>query len=153
MTLVFTLNKQKLKQLDDDEIAGYTRNHIGVKFIFDKLWCNLQKYALFSTPNGTKYVVKLGYGKERSCDIPDEILQNVYFRVSVFADDLLTSTTETVLVSSSGYTSEIDDMDMEDGNVLESNTSDITVYSRKKHFDEECNERLNKFEIAEHPYY
>ncbi len=150
MTLVFTLEKQKLKQIDDEEIAGYARNHIGVKFIFDKTWCNLQKYALFSSPNDTKYVVKLGYGKERECKIPEEILQNAFFRISVFADDLLTSTTETVLVSSSGYISEIDDM--EEGDVLESNESDILIPPRKQHFDEECNERLNRFEIEEHPY-
>ncbi len=149
MTLVFTLNKQKLTRQDDEEIATYSRNYIHVTFIFDELWYNLKKYALFVAPNEDRYVVKLGYGKKLSCSIPNEILENAFFKVSVFADDLLTSTQETVLVSSSGYIPEIDNMDEED--VLESNTIKL-FSSQKKNFDEDRNERLNKFEIAEHPY-
>lgn len=149
MTLVFTLNRQKLTRQDDEEIATYSRNYIYVTFIFDELWYNLKKYALFVAPNEDRYVVKLGYGKKLSCSIPNEILENAFFKVSVFADDLLTSTQETVLVSSSGYIPEIDNMDEED--VLESNTIKL-FSSQKKNFDEDQNERLNKFEIAEHPY-
>ena len=149
MTLIFTLNRQKLTRQDDEEIATYSRNYIHVTFIFDELWYNLKKYALFVAPNEDRYVVKLGYGKKLSCSIPNEILENAFFKVSVFADDLLTSTQETVLVSSSGYIPEIDNMDEED--VLETNTIKL-FSSQKKNFDEDQNERLNKFEIAEHPY-
>lgn len=149
MTLVFTLNRQKLTRQDDEEIATYSRNYIHVTFIFDELWYNLKKYALFVAPNEDRYVVKLGYGKKLSCSIPNEILENAFFKVSVFADDLLTSTQETVLVSSSGYIPEIDNMDEED--VLETNIIKL-FSSQKKNFDEDRNERLNKFEIAEHPY-
>ena len=149
MTLLFVLNKQKLIRQDDEEIATYSRNYVHATFIFDELWYNLKKYALFVTPNESRYVVKLGYGKELSCSIPNEILENDFFKVSVFADDLLTSTQETVLVSSSGYIPEIDNMDEED--VLESNVIKL-FSSQKKNFDEDQNERLNKFEIAEHPY-
>lgn len=149
MTLIFTLNKQKLQQQDDDEIAGYARNHIDVLFIFDEIWYNMKKYALFTTPNNDKYIVKLGYGKKRSCIIPEEVLKYAYFRVSVFANDLLTSTTETILVSSSEYINDIDDM--EEGDVFESTSTDV-IYSRKKNYDEDHYERRNRFEIAEHPY-
>lgn len=151
MNLKFELHKQKLTRLDDEEIATYARNYIHVTFIFDKLWCNLKKYALFVTPNNNRLVVKLGYGKEITCTIPNEVLENAFFKISVFADDLLTSTQETVLVSSSGYIPEIDDMDEDE--ILDGKSQ--TFYSngrRKKCYDEEFNERRNRFEIAEHPY-
>ena len=151
MNLRFELNKQKLTRLDDEEIATYARNYIHVTFIFDELWCNLKKYALFVTPNDNRLVVKLGYGKEITCTIPNEVLENAFFKISVFADDLLTSTQETVLVSSSGYIPEIDDM--EEDEILDGKSQ--TFYSngrRKKCYDEEFNERRNRFEIAEHPY-
>ena len=149
MNLEFELQKQKLIRLDDEEIATYARNYIHVTFNFDKVWCDLKKYALFVTPNNNRYVVKLGYGKKITCSVPNEVLENAYFKISVFADDLLTSTQETVLVSASGYIPEIDDMDEDE--VLETQIL-FSEKSRKKHFDEDPDERVNRFEIAEHPY-
>lgn len=149
MNLEFELKKQKLIRLDDEEIATYARNYIHVTFNFDKVWCDLKKYALFVTPNSNRYVVKLGYGKRITCSIPNEVLENAYFKISVFADDLLTSTQETVLVSASGYIPEIDDMDEDE--VLETQIL-FSEKPRKKHFDEDLDERVNRFEIAEHPY-
>lgn len=149
MNLKFQLNKQKLTRIDDEEIATYARNYVDVTFDFDEVWYNLKKYALFVTPNDEHYVVKLGYGKTISCLIPNEVLQNAFFKISVFADDLLTSTQETILVSSSGYIPEIDDM--EEDEVIDS-TNFISEKTRKKYFDEDREERLNRFEIAEHPY-
>jgi hypothetical protein len=149
MNLEFELKKQKLIRLDDEEIATYARNYIHVTFNFDKVWCDLKKYALFVTPNNNRYVVRLGYGKKITCSIPNEVLENAYFKISVFADDLLTSTQETVLVSASGYIPEIDDMDEDE--VLETQIL-FSEKSRKKHFDEDIDERVNRFEIAEHPY-
>lgn len=151
MNLRFQLNKQKLTRIDDEEIATYARNYVDATFIFDEVWYNLKKYAIFVTPNKNRYVVKLGYGKELTCFIPNEVLENPSFKVSVFANDLLTSTQETVLVSNSGYIPEIDDMDEDeiiDGQTYLSFENGI----RKKHYDEDIDERLNRFEIAEHPY-
>lgn len=150
MNLQFKLEKQKLIRLDDEEIATYARNYVDITFDFDEVWYNLKKYALFVTPNDSRYVVKLGYGKTITALIPNEVLQNAFFKVSVFADDLLTSTQQTVLISSSGYILDIDDMEEED--VIEGKLSYYNS-SRKKHFDEDRNERVNNFEIAEHPYY
>lgn len=148
MNLKFKLNKQKLIRLDDEEIATYARNYIDITFIFDDVWCDIKKYALFVTPDDSRYVLKLGYGRKITSFIPNEVLENAFFKVSVFADDLLTSTQETVLVSSSGYIPDIDDMDEDEvieGKILES-------HYRKKHYDEDREERLNRFEISEHPY-
>lgn len=149
MNLKFKLRKQKLIRLDDDEIATYARNYVDITFDFDEVWYNLKKYALFVTPNNNRYVLKLGYGKEITCFVPNEVLENAFFKVSVFADDLLTSTQETVLVSSSGYIPDIDDMDEDE--VIEGKTS-LYTDARKKHYDEDRNERLNRFEISEHPH-
>lgn len=150
MNLKFKLDKQKLIRLDDEEIATYTRNYIHITFIFDEVWCNLKKYALFVTPNQSRYVVSLGYGKEITCFIPNEVLENAFFKVSVFADDLLTSTQQTVLVSDSGYIPDIDDM--EEDEVITTNVISFSDGRRKKNCDEDRNERLNRFEISEHPY-
>ena len=150
MTLLFKLQKQKLVRIDNEEIATFTRNYIHATFCFDELWMDLKKYALFVTPNEERCVVKLGYGKELSCLIPEQVLQNAFFKVSVFGDDLLTSTQETILVSSSGYIPDIDDMDEDD--IIESNSNLFSDYHRKKHFDEEDDGRHNIFEIAEHPH-
>ena len=76
MNLEFKLDKQKLTRLDDEELATYARNYIHVTFIFDKLWCNLKKYALFVTPNDNRYVVKLGYGKKITCKKNPALLSN-----------------------------------------------------------------------------
>ena len=147
MNLKFQTDKQKLIRCDDEEIASFSRNHIYVTINFDECWIDLKKYCLFTTPDENKYVVKLGYGKILSCIIPEEVLQRPYFNISVFANDLLTSTQETILISSSGYISDIDDMDEDD--ILESNTD---TYYRQRHYDEDCWGRINRFEIAEHPY-
>ena len=150
MNLKFKLEKQKLIRLDDEEIATYARNYVDITFYFDKVWYNLKKYALFVTPNDDRYVIKLGYGKEITALVPNEVLQNAFFKVSVFADDLLTSTQQTVLISSSGYILDIDEMDEDD--IIEGKTSLHYNENRKKHYDEDRNERINKFEISEHPY-
>ena len=147
--LEFKLEKQKLVRLDEYEIASFTRNYIDVTFKFDELWCNVKKYVLFVTPNGSQHVIKLGYGQKVSCKIPNQVLENAFFKVSVFGGDLLTSTQETVFVSSSGYTSDIDDL--EEGEIVDKSSSN-SIETRQRHYDEEWGGRINQFEIKEHPY-
>ena len=150
MDITFCLKKQKLKRIGFDEIAGFARNHIHATFVFDEDWIDLEKYAIFSSPNGKKCVQELGYGKELSCNIPEEVLTGAYFKVSVFANDLLTSTQEIILLSASGYVSDIDNMNYDD--VITTSTNTYSKVYNKKHFDEDYNVRLNKFEVLEHPY-
>lgn len=151
MTLFFKICGQKLKRQDDEVIAGYARNYIDVIFDFDKLWIDLLKYALFIEPNGTRHVVELGYGKTLSCKIPNDILKNSYFYVSVFAGDLLTSTQEMVLIAPSGYTSDLDDLD--EGEVIKDSSSEVILDNKKNVEDEGYYwGRRNRFERREHPY-
>lgn len=151
MTLFFKICGQKLERQDDKVIAGYARNYIDVIFDFDKLWIDLLKYALFIESNGTRHVVELGYGKTLSCKIPNDILKNSYFYISVFAGDLLTSTQEMVLIAPSGYTSDLDDLD--EGEVIKDSSSEV-ILDNKKNVDDEGYYwgRRNRFERREHPY-
>lgn len=144
----FKIHKQEIERIDDDKIASFSRNHIHATFIFDKLWKDLRKFALFVTPNDKKYIVDLGYGQTIKCIVPDEALEGSFFKVSCFADDLLTTIQETVLVYPSGYSYDIDDLDLEDENVTSSNDN---IEFRKRRFDEDCFVRPQKlFEKQEH---
>ena len=149
MGLYFFVKGQKLTRKDEAKIAGFARNYIHAKFNFDCSWIDLYKYAIFSEPDGTKHVITLGYGKELSCKVPEDVLKNTIFYVSVFADDLFTSTQESVLVAPSGYVSEIDDL--EEGEVVDGE-DDISMLSYEHRDDEYPYERINRFEKVEHPY-
>ena len=149
MNLKFSIKEQVLTRQDEEKIAGYTQGYIDAVFDFDKNWINLQKYALFSEPDGTKHVLYLGYGKELSCKIPQQVLMNVLFYVSVFAENLLTSSQETVLVSPSGYVSDIDDL--EEGDIIDGSLQNDFIYYNKN-YDEYIEDRRDYYERAEHPY-
>lgn len=144
----FEIHKQEIKRIDDDKIASFTRNHIHAIFHFDKYWKDLRKFALFVTPNDEKYIVDLQYGQTIGCVVPSEVLENSYFKVSCFADDLLTTIQETVMVYPSGYSHEIDDFDLDGDNVSSSNDNDEIHRIR---YDEACFIRPQKeFEKREH---
>ena len=146
----FKIEKQEIKRIDDDKIASFSRNYIYAIFDFDRVWKDLRKFALFVTPNQKKYIVDLGYGKELSCTVPSEVLQAAYFKVSCFADDLLTTTQETVLIYPSGYSNDIDDLDLESENASVSNNNDGEIIHRLK-YDDICFIRPQKeFEKKEH---
>lgn len=131
MEINFKLRNLELFRIDDNKIPNFNRNHIYATFDFDSEWVELEKYALFVSANNNKYIVYLGYGKERECLIPSEVLTGALFSVSVFADDLLVSTQQNVLLYSSGYSLEIDDLDLE---------NDVYMYD----IDDEEIHRLNE---------
>ena len=120
----FKIEKQEIRRIDDDKIASFARNHIHATFYFDGIWKDLRKFALFVTPDGQKYVVDLQYGKEVACIVPSEVLENSFFKVSCFADDLLTTCQETIIVYPSGYSHDIDEFDLDDDNISSTNDND-----------------------------
>lgn len=145
----FKIKKQEISRIDDNKVASFSRNYIHATFYFDRFWKDLRKFALFVTPNDDKYIVDLKYGQTIRCIVPQEVLQCSFFKVSCFADDLLTTTQETVMVYSSGYSLEIDDIDLDD----DENAS-IVIDDDEIHriiFDEACFIRPQKeFEKKEH---
>ena len=149
MNLQFYIKGQKLSRCDDLEIAGFARNYIYVTVNFDHNWKELEKYALFVTPDESRYVVHLGFGKELSCQIPNEVLTGAYFKISFFAGDLMTSTQQTVPISSSGYISDLDNLD--EGSIINSDI-DFIVHARTNWDDDYMPLRRKKFIEDEHPY-
>lgn len=114
MTLQFLVNKQRLSLIPvqrNVKIASDSRNYLKVRFIFQTSeWINgLSHYALF-THNENTYKKFLGAEADceaNECYVPEEVIKEGGFIVSVFCDDLVTSSTVFVPVVSSGYTEEI----------------------------------------------
>lgn len=112
MKLHFAINKQQLKRTDDEIIASYSKNFIQCVFYCDEKWCHIHKYALFVDVRNNKTVVNLGHGRKVKCTVPENVLQGNYFLVSVFGDERLTTTQETVLIQTSGLSDAvIEEMD------------------------------------------
>ena len=67
------------------------------------------RYVLFTYNNATyKKILGIEPGcKFNECYVAPEVIKPGKFMVSVFCDDLITSTTETIPVFDSGYTEEI----------------------------------------------
>lgn len=150
----FKIHKQELKRIDNEKVASFSRHYVHATFIFDKLWMDLRKFALFVTPNDEKYIVDLKYGKCLTCEVPEEVLKNTFFKVSCFADDLLTTTQETVIISPSGYSDDIDTSDID--TLLSSSTSENEV-NRCYHIERNgCNyysRPQKEFEKDEHIHF
>lgn len=154
MQLEFEVQGQQLIRKDDRVVASYVRNHLKCLFVFDKEWINLKKYAIFEDALGEKEVVLLGFGKDLSCFIPSNSAKGNYLRISVFANELYTSTQETILIRPSGYDDLIDEINMED-------SLDTLVFAdeeehRHKRCDDDDDEiyipPCKEFFIDEHPF-
>lgn len=114
MTLQFYVNNQTLSlnpAQKNMKIVADSRNYLKARFIFQTSeWTRgVLRYALFSH-NGKTYKKILGIEpglKSNECYIAPEVLKEGTFTVSVFCDDLITSTTETIPVVASGYTENV----------------------------------------------
>lgn len=151
MKIHFSVCKQQLNRLDDDIIASFSKNFLQCSFCFEDEWTDVYKYALFTDVDGNQYVVELGMKNHVDCLVPEEVLQNNYFLLSVFGGDRLTTTQETILVQPSGLNSSILN-GLENGS-LETTTSSLSDDYYRKIVDEYYCYRHNLFEIHEHPYY
>ena len=114
MTLQFYVNNQTLSlnpAQKNIKIVADSKNYLKARFIFQTSeWTrgNL-RYALF-THNGKTYKKFLGIEpglKSNECYVAPEVIKDGHFTVSVYCDDLITSTTVSIPVSPSGYTENI----------------------------------------------
>ena len=118
MTLQFYVNNQMLSlnpAQKDIKIVADSKNYLKARFIFQTSeWTRgTLRYALF-THNGKTYKKILGVEpglKNNECYIAPEVLKPGTFTVSVYCDDLITSTTETLQVIGSGYTENIENQE------------------------------------------
>ena len=114
MTLQFYVKNQTLSlnpAQEDVKIASDSRNYLKARFIFQTSeWTRgALRYALF-THNGKTYKKILGIEpglKSNECYVAPEVIKEGGFTVSVFCDDLITSTTKVIPVVASGYTENI----------------------------------------------
>lgn len=114
MTLQFFVNNQTLSlnpAQREVKIASDSRNYLKARFTFQTSeWTRgVLRYALF-THNGATYKKILGIEpgcKSNECYVAPEVIKEGSFSVSVFCDDLITSTKEVIPVAASGYTENI----------------------------------------------
>jgi hypothetical protein len=114
MTLQFYVKNQTLSlnpAQKEVKIASDSKNYLKARFIFQTSeWTRgVLRYALF-THNGQTYKKILGIElgcKSNECFVAPEVIQEGNFTVSVFCDDLITSTTEVIPVVASGYTENV----------------------------------------------
>lgn len=114
MTLQFYVNNQTLSlnpAQRNVRIAADSKNYLKARFTFQTSeWTRgVLRYALF-THNGKTYKKILGIEpgcKSNECYVAPETIKEGGFTVSVYCDDLITSTTETIPVNASGYTEKI----------------------------------------------
>ena len=114
MTLQFYVKNQTLSlnpAQKEVKIASDSKNYLKARFIFQTSeWTRgVLRYALF-THNGQTYKKILGIEpgcKSNECFVAPEVIQEGNFTVSVFCDDLITSTIEVIPVVASGYTENV----------------------------------------------
>jgi hypothetical protein len=118
MTLQFYVNNQTLSlnpAQKNIKIVADSKNYLKARFIFQTSeWTRgVLRYALF-THNGKTYKKILGIEpglKSNECYVSPEVIKEGEFTVSVYCDDLITSTVETIPVSASGYTENIENQE------------------------------------------
>lgn len=155
MKIFFSINKLVLTRDDDEIVTSYSKNLIECAFRCKNKWIDIYKYALFTDISNKQYIVDLGIGRYVSCVIPEDVLKGNYFTVSVFGDDRLTTTQETVLIKQSGFTDKTVESFEKEGSsatVIPSASFDGDIPYRPCS-DRYWYSRINLFEIEEHPYY
>ena len=118
MTLQFYVNNQTLSlspAQKDVRVAASSRNYLKARFNFQTPeWKRATLiYALF-TQNGLTYKKILGVEpgmKFNECYVSPEVLNEGEFSVSIYCDDLITTTQEVIKVDPSGYTEDIANQD------------------------------------------
>ena len=119
MTLQFFVNNQTLSlnpAQRDVRIASDSKNYLKARFTFQTSeWTRgIMRYALFSH-NGETYKKFLGIEpgcKSNECYIAPEVIKEGSFTVSVFCDDVITSTKVSIPVENSGYTENISNQEI-----------------------------------------
>lgn len=150
MQIEFEIKEQELIRLDKKNVASYIDNHLKCLFLFDENWTNLEKYAIFEDVSKNKYLVYLGFGQNLACFTPQEATIGNYFRVSVFANELMTSTQETVLIQPSGYDFSIEEIDLDDS--MQNQVFEDELSYRKNYDDDwQTIPRCKQFIRDEHP--
>lgn len=114
MTLQFNVNNQTLSlnpAQRNIKVVADSKNYLKARFVFQTSeWTRgVVRFALF-TYKGRAYKKILGIEpgcKANECFVAPEVIKEGSFTVSVYCDDLITSTVETIPVVASGYTENV----------------------------------------------
>lgn len=97
--IIFEVRGQEIKRVDSYQLYSKSRNFVCAKFLFDKHWANVTRFASIANSE-TTYTVEIVNGE---CLVPWECLAEAgTFTVSVFGGDLITANKVTVTVLESG---------------------------------------------------
>lgn len=103
--LEFEIHDQILKRIDTQEIINRNKNAYKCHFTFEdgSEWVELNKFAIFEDGWGNSSIVHLGNGDVLECIIPEKILRGSYFKISIYAGDLMSTNNVVVALIQSGY--------------------------------------------------
>lgn len=105
--LNFQVKDQHLKRIDNNFVVNKLRNILLVRFEFDYWWNDLNVFAIFKNKNDSYSLavnVEEGIGE---CVVPHEVLEDRWFRMTLYGGDLLTTNEVTIYLEESGYTTDI----------------------------------------------
>lgn len=154
MTLQFYVNNQTLSlnpAQKNIKIVADSRNYLKARFVFQTSeWTRgVLRYALF-THNGKTYKKILGIEpglKSNECYVAPEVIKEGSFTVSVFCDDLITSTTEVIPVCASGYTEKIENQNSTPTVTEQMNTLMYNYAKLCNDILKECENTKNEMEV------
>lgn len=153
MTLQFYVNRQKLNLSPSQKgikIMSDSKNYLKASFVFQTSeWLKgTVFYALF-THSGKTYKKFLGVEEgvgANECFVPPEVIKPGIFEVSVYCDNLITSSVESIEVEQSGYTENIENQKTSP-TVLEQMNQMMYNYARLcNDIYKKCEETLNKIQ-------
>lgn len=105
MELNFEIKNQILTRTDTQILVNKSNNYVFCNFLFKtEEWDTLNKFCIFKDSWGKSYTQHLGVENNCQCKVPAEVLQGTFFKISVYAGNLITSTEITVILVPSGYT-------------------------------------------------
>ena len=105
-TLEFEVHNQTLIRIDSQDVMNKNKNQYKCTFTFEENseWTELNKFVLFTDGWGNSRTQHLGNNSNvLSCLVPDKMLRGSYFKISVYAGDLITTNTISVNLMDSGY--------------------------------------------------
>ena len=104
--LEFEIHDQILKRIDTQEVINRNKKSYKCKFTFENEseWVELNKFVIFEDGWGNSSVVHIGNGDVLECIIPEKILRGSYFKISVYAGDLMSTNYVVIALVQSGYT-------------------------------------------------
>ena len=105
-TIEFEVHNQTLVRVDSKEIINNNKHIYNAEFTFEdgSEWIDLNKFIIFTDGWGNTTTQHIGKNSNvLSCLIPDCVLSGSYFKVSVYAGDLITTNNVTISLIQSGY--------------------------------------------------